>query len=877
MGGDLPSGTVTFLFTDIEGSTRLWEQHPEDMGLALERHDEILRESVASFGGVVFATGGDGFAAAFSDATDAGGAAKESQALLDAEEWPGSLAVRVRMGLHTGQAVERGGDYFGPVVNRAARVMSCGHGGQVLLTATTMQLLGEVEAVDLGEHRLKDLMEAERLFQLGVGEFPELRSLRAARNNLPVQRTELLGRDEDVESIAEMLDARRLVTLTGFGGTGKTRLALAAAADRAHRFPQGVFFVDLAPLSDGSLVGLAAAEAVGLATGQVTDTGSALDQAAAGLSGKDLLLILDNCEHVIDEVVEFVDRLLGLDTVPTVLATSREALEIDGEHQYRVSPLDVADLDERSPAVELFVQRASAVGSFVDPSDPAVGAVCRQLDGLPLAIELAAARTATMRPSELATRLGEKFDLLATRRRRGRHRSLEAVLEWSWELLHDDAQSLLVQLGTFTGGWTLEAAEAVCDDPATVAARMQTLVATSLVETLNDGSGTRFRMLEPVRQFAAARLGQGPRHLELRGRHLAYWLDNARAKTTNDHWCSTEWAAQIRADFDNYRAVVEGAFDDEPDAAVELLCAGSVAWFDGARNFEVDLLFDRAFETVTEPSPLLLLAAAFNDITVGDHVRLAARTQAAAAHPEADQDLACAALVASYQGFSRATIDPTSAVPLVKVGIEKAADAGATDLLCLTLAWGASTLHIADRSDEALELTRQARDLDVQAASLGRFHALYAEYFIHLGLDDLEQARATYDELDRFGRSLPPTSGHADTVERTGSFLQAHDGNLQGLNQALEANYREARTTGIQIGLNDVVLAIAELIEHRGHSDAAGELIAALHRQPLTHPLVYHRYRNARARLPRGQPPDHQLETTDLYDMTTNILLDLAP
>ena len=307
---------------------------------------------------MVFATGGDGFAAAFSDATDAGGAAKESQALLDAEEWPGSLVVRVRMGLHTGQAVERGGDYFGPVVNRAARVMSCGHGGQVLLTATTMQLLGEVEAVDLGEHRLKDLMEAERLFQLGVGEFPELRSLRAARNNLPVQRTELLGRDEDVESIAEMLDAHRLVTLTGFGGTGKTRLALAAAADRAHRFPQGVFFVDLAPLSDGSLVGLAAAEAVGLATGQVTDTGSALDQAAAGLSGKDLLLILDNCEHVIDEVVEFVDRLLGLDTVPTVLATSREALEIDGEHQYRVSPLDVADLDERSPAVELFVQHA---------------------------------------------------------------------------------------------------------------------------------------------------------------------------------------------------------------------------------------------------------------------------------------------------------------------------------------------------------------------------------------------------------------------------------------------------------------------------------------------------------------------------------------
>lgn len=877
MEGDRPSGTVTFLFTDIEGSTRLWEQHPDEMGIALRHHDEVLRETIASFGGVVFATGGDGFAAAFASATDAAGAAQQGQLLLAAEEWPGSLKVRVRMGLNSGEAVERDGDYFGPVVNRAARVMSAGHGGQVLLTETTMQLIGRADAVDLGEHRLKDLLEGERLFQLGAGEFPALLSLRAARNNLPVQRTELVGRAADLEAIAEMMDAHRLVTLTGFGGTGKTRLALAAAADRAHRFAQGVFFVDLAPVTDGALVGLAAAEAIGLSAGQLGGDGSAIDRAATALAGRDLLLVLDNCEHVIDEVVEFVDLLLDLDEVPAVLATSREALEIDGEHQYRVRPLDVTDLGDRSPAVELFVQRATAVGSDVSASDPAVAAVCRQVDGLPLAIELAAARTAMMQPSELALRLGEQVELLSTRRRRGRHRSLEAVLEWSWELLDPGGRALLVQLGTFVGGWTLDAAEAVCDGSASVASRMQVLVASSLVETVDDGGSTRFRMLEPVRQFAATRLDQDPRREELRWRHLRHWLDNARARTTNDHWCSAEWAAQIAADFDNYRSVVEWALDNgETGEAVELLCAGSAAWFDGVRTLEVDLLFEQVLRTISEPSPLLLLAAAFNDISLGDHVRLAARAQAAASHPEFDNEPCCAALVASYRGFNMATIDPAAAVLFAQAGVDAAAATDATDLFCLTLAWGATTLYIADQPEPALDWIGQARDLEVQSASLGRFHALFAQYFINVGLSEFERARQTFDELENYGRSLPPRSGHGSSVTRMATFLYVQDGDLDALRRALDDNYREARTTGIQIFVNDVVLACAEFLEYQGLQQAACQLIAALHRQPLTHPLIYDRYRKARSRLPGHPLPDHRLALDEVHDLAARHLLAAA-
>ncbi|MDX2378909.1 MAG: adenylate/guanylate cyclase domain-containing protein [Acidimicrobiia bacterium] len=502
MSGDRPSGTVTFLFSDIEGSTRRWDEHGSQMKDALATHDRILRSAIESEAGYVFSTQGDAFAAAFHSAGAAARCAIAIQSALDANEWPADTPINVRIGLHVGEAQERDGDYFGPAVNRTARIMSAGHGGQTLTSDVVRSLIPQLDAVDLGRHRLKDLATPEHIWQVNVSgmraDFPALRSVDATINNLPVQRTELLGRVEETAAVADLLADHRLVTLTGFGGTGKTRLAVAVAAEVAHRYPRGVFFVDLAPLTDGGRVGVAAAEAAGMAAESLSGDGTILERAARAMAGQNLLLVLDNCEHLIDDVVEYLDHLLDLAGTPTVLATSREALEIDGEYQFRVRPFAVDDLDVSSVAVELFIQRAAAVGCDVRPDDRAVQSICRQLDGLPLAIELAAARTAMLSPEELAVRLTGQLEILSSRRRqRGRHRSLEAVLEWSWNLLDAGAGELLVQLGRFTVGCTLVAAEAVCDDPATVAERLQTLVSCSLVEPAEGSAGTRFRMLEP--------------------------------------------------------------------------------------------------------------------------------------------------------------------------------------------------------------------------------------------------------------------------------------------------------------------------------------------------------------------------------------------
>jgi predicted ATPase len=565
---------VTFLFTDIEGSTRLWEAAPDAMRLSLAAHDAVIRKAVDAHAGYIFSTGGDGFAAAFGRAADAVAAAADAQAALAAERWPGGLDLRVRMGVHTGEAVERDGDYFGSAVNRAARLMSSGHGGQVLVSAATAAVLGEGGLTDLGEHRLRDLGERQRVFQVGGVKFAPLRSLDAAPTNLPVQTTTLVGRQLLIAEVAALVESCPLVTLTGAGGVGKTRLALEVGAEALPRFPDGVWLVDLAPIAHEELVLQAVADVLGIA-GQ---TGEPLmTTLASRLQAKRMLLIIDNCEHVLGPIARLAQRMGTTARDVHVLATSREGLGVPGE---RVRP--VPPLTESTEAVELFLERARSAGADVaSPAQvDAVKEICVRLDGLPLAIELAAARARTLSPSQIAERLGQRFRMLMTGGRTAvpRQRTLEATVMWSYHLLDEPEKLVFTRLSTMAGDFDPEAAEAVASDSAlegwAVLDAVGRLVEKSMVGTVTAPDGNvRYRLLETLRQFGADRLAEGPSGAGVQDRYAEYWRDRgvALGRTTGGPDQAAVLAA-VDADVDNYRAafahLLTSARADDAAAAI---------------------------------------------------------------------------------------------------------------------------------------------------------------------------------------------------------------------------------------------------------------------------------------------------------------------
>ena len=466
---DLPSGTVTFLFTDLEGSTRLWEEHPDAMQPALARHDEILSRAIAAHGGEIVKTTGDGVHAAFSTAGAGAAAALDAQVALTSESWGATGPLSVRMGLHTGTAELRDGDYYGSELNRAARLMSVAHGGQVVVSQITEQLIREVippevDIVDLGEHRLRDLAAPMRVFQLTRPElardFPPLRSVDVLDGNLPVQISSFVGRDRELLRLRELAVDRRLLTLTGVGGVGKTRLALHAAVEQLPAFPGGAWLVELARTGDPDAVASVMVAALGAAAqpGR-SDTDIVCDHLASSRS----LVLLDNCEHVLDAAADLAVAVLDRCPGVVVFATSREPLDLDGEQVVPVRPLD-----PETEAVSLFAERARSIDPEFDLDDPAtalaVQEICRRLDGVPLAVELAAARVDAMSASDIATRLNDRFRLLASGRRRSvdRHQTLRATLEWSHQLLDEPERALLRRLGVFSGGFSAGAVGAVC-------------------------------------------------------------------------------------------------------------------------------------------------------------------------------------------------------------------------------------------------------------------------------------------------------------------------------------------------------------------------------------------------------------------------------
>jgi predicted ATPase len=537
----LPSGSVTLLFTDIEGSTRLVHELGERYQELLAEHRRVLREAFASHGGVEVDTQGDAFFVAFQRAQDAVVAAEEAQRAL--AEGP----VRVRIGIHTGNPTLGDEGYVGMDVHRGARIAAAGHGGQVLLSQATRELLDEeFELCDVGEHRLKDLDEAEWLFQLGPREFPPLKSLN--NTNLPAPAYPLVGRERELSDLSELLrgDDVRLLTVSGAGGTGKTRLALELAADSVSDYPNGVFFVSLAPISDASLVLPTIAQTLGLKE-QAREP--LLETLARELEPRRMLLFLDNLEQVLEAASELA-QLLERAPQLKLLVTSRESLHLGSEHEYVLPPLSEPE------AVELF--RARAANS--QPA-AAVAEICRRLDRLPLAIELAAARTKLLPPQKLLQRLEQRLPLLTSKRRDlpARQQTLRATIAWSYDLLSPEEQKLFAHLAVFVGGCTLEAAEDVCD------AELETLESLIDKSLLRRREGPdcepRFWMLETIREFALERLEGGRENEQAHGHHADYFC--AMAERQNEAVREMEPTAieSVEADMQNYRAAVAWSID----------------------------------------------------------------------------------------------------------------------------------------------------------------------------------------------------------------------------------------------------------------------------------------------------------------------------
>ncbi len=517
-----PSGVVTFLFTDVEGSTRRWETDAEGMRAALAAHDEVLHKAIETHGGWLFKHTGDGVCAAFASPRCAVDAAVAAQRALE---------LPVRMGIATGEAELRGADYFGAVLNRAARVMAAGHGGQILLAESTAGLLSGVDLVDLGPRRLRDLPAPVGVFQVRApglrSEFPPLQALDASPGNLRPAPTSFIGRESELDEVQAAVKAHRLVTLTGVGGVGKTRLALEVAARLADEFPDGVWFFDLAAVADPAAV----PDAVAAVLGIIQQPGkSVANSVAAALEGRVRLLVFDNCEHVVDSVADLVEAILAASATVTILATSREGVGVSDEQLWRVPSLDV-NAGTESAAVNLFLDRAQSVVSDFSLAQPgeadAVVEICRRLDGIPLAIELAASRMASMTASDVRDRLDQRLRLLVgSRRGLARHQTLRHAVAWSYDLLDDAEKALLDRCSVFAGGFDLESACAVAgsdQDEFEVLNLLDALVRKSLLVADRSSGHARFSMLETIRQFAEEQLVARGEASEIRAAHSRYF------------------------------------------------------------------------------------------------------------------------------------------------------------------------------------------------------------------------------------------------------------------------------------------------------------------------------------------------------------------
>jgi predicted ATPase/class 3 adenylate cyclase len=842
---DQPSGTVTFLFTDIEGSTRLWERHPAAMASALARHDALLRATVAGHGGCVFKTVGDAFCAAFHTASAGLAAAADVQRALRDEPWPADVPIRVRMGLHTGAAELRDDDYFGPPLNRVARLMSAGHGGQVLLSQATQELVRDglppgVALRDMGERRLKDLIRPEHVYQLvapGLDDhFPPLKTLDARAHNLPVQSTSFVGREREIRDVERALASGRLVTLTGAGGAGKTRLALQVAAELVDEYADGVWLVELAAVADPRIVPQVAARALG-----VSDPGGAsVDEAlAVSLREKELLVVLDNCEHLIAACAALADLLVAAGPAVRVLATSREALRIPAEFLYRVPSLSAPEPGKPArlaaltqyEAVRLFIDRAlaTAPGFLVDNANaPALASICHRLDGIPLAIELAAARTRSLALQEIDARLEHRFALLTggSRTAVARQQTLRALIDWSYELLSAPERALLARCSVFAGSFDLAAAEDVGAgdgiDVPQVCDLVASLVDKSLVLAEPHGETMRYGMLETIREYASDRLRERGEGKDCASRHLAHFLSLAESYAPRlDGPEAPSLLDRLETENRNFGAALAHAALGDAAAGLRLATALFLYW--GVRGYVREgrewlaRMLDARPAGASAGAAAALRALASLAWRQSDLAAAhAAYAQQLAMHRELDDRGGAAGALVDLGGVAceQGRLADARAYLEEALELQRALDnrqgiAGALSKLgSVALALGEHDIAQA-RHEEALALWRPTGNARLVGMTLGNLG------LVALSRGDTVTARGHFEATLPLFRELGERQGEAITLQNLGSLACAEGDYATGVPQ-LEAALVVFRQISDRFGLAGTLDALASAAGARG-------------------------------------------------------------
>jgi len=825
----IPSGTVTLVFTDIEGSTLLWEQFPEPMATALERHDALIRSAIESAGGYVFKTVGDAFCAVFASAKGAVAAAAAAQVVLHAEAWPEQAVLRVRMALHTGECEERDGDFYGPAVNRAARLEAIAHGGQVVVSQATAILVRDrlppgTQLIDLGSHRLKDLNRPEEVFQLEVegvpARFPPLRSQRmAAATNLTASVSSFVGREAEVGEVIKLLDESRLVTLTGAGGVGKTRLALQVAAELVDNWDEGVWLVELASLADPNLAVSAIASVLKVRQQPDEDL---IDTVVGAVANRKLLLVLDNCEHLLDACARLMERLVPGCIHVRALLTSREPLRIAGEQVYRVPSLSVppegslirATQLSQFDAVRLFADRGAAhqTGFVVDEGNCAVVAsICRRLDGIPLALELAAARMSSLSIAEIDRRLDDRFRLLTvgTRTSLPRHRTLEALINWSVDLLDQREQLLFSRMSVFAGGCSLETAEEVCSgrdlESTEVIDVLGSLVDKSLVQAEQHDTEVRYSLLESVRQYAAKKLLQqgGMEETILRRAHAQAFL--AMAEALASPLPGTElsrWFDRLEREHDNLSAAMRFLLSDQASTKEALRIAVSLRhfWFCDHRDEGAASLEEAIARVDFGESPGLgavgLLCAGYLRFELGSYGIARAHLEKAAEVARSVGDLVTTAEALGGLGLLRLRQgDLATALELVEESVDLAVSAGNAFATADAFNHRATVRSACGEPDADVDFSEALARFRIIGDHVGLARTLQNLAVLELKQGDVASARTHIEDAIRLRDGLHGMHGMIDLHLYQG-LVELLAGNGSAARQAFLGLLSSARRAG---------------------------------------------------------------------------------
>ena len=877
----LPSGTVTFLFTDIEGSSSLWERVPEAMRSALSDHDAMLREAVQRRRGIVFKTVGDAFYCVFTNPEDAIEAAIAAQRSLLGHLWPSGVGqLRVRMGIHSGQVTQRDGDYFGPTVNRVTRLTAAGSGGQILASSSTATLLSEsttsaTALVDLGSHRLRDLSRPETIFQVAAdglpADFAPLASLDVNPNNLPSQFSSFVGRQREAGDVQSALLQQRLVTISGPGGIGKTRLALHVAGAAITEFPDGAWLVELSAISDPSLVPQAIARTLGVREVH----GEPIVQTLLHyLSGRQRLLIFDNSEHLLTSVAAVCKAILSQCPRVTVLVTSREPLHLAGEQVYRLESMPdvpvLALLNEvvRHDSARLFLDRARGVAPALtlrDRDAADIAGICRQLQGIPLAIELAAGRVLTLSIHQLNERLGKKLSLLTSRDSTlERHRTLRATIEWSYRLLGGDEKEVFARLSVFAGGFTLEACEAIAGERQTPTVDvLESLVEKSLVQIASDAATRRFRVLDAVAEFAAGQLQSSEAFESANEAHARYYASLAARGRNAAGSDEIEWQQLLDDESHNVRVAFDWCLERDAGLGVRLALDLWPYWrvrgtITEARSRLTSLLAKSAIGA-EDRAALCLQAAAFATLQddFGVSLGLSRESLEFYRNTQNGQGIGEALFRIAEVEHRKGRLDDAKRLyEEARIPLAAAGDARG-EMLCV------ANLGMLARQHADYATANSLLEDALQRATASAERRIAAELAIHLGwtdlyLNDLTRAQELFDralqdsrtEGDRYG-ACAAGQGLGTIALKAGLLDEAHAQFAATIQTAYELHLQDYVFRGFH-GIGAVLALRGDLTAAARYVGLAERLFRESHRE-LRDSIAYDIAMQSLRRLPEGQ------------------------